>query len=54
MKSEELFVDGQTYGCTYWRTFQTPSNVIRSTQRCRPKRSRPNKCATFSWTSCIL
>jgi len=31
------FVDGRTYGRTYWRTFQTPTNVIRLTRRSRPK-----------------
>jgi len=29
--------DVRTDGRTYWRTFQTPSNVIRSTRRSRPK-----------------
>ena len=40
LKSEKLFVDGWTYGCAYWRTFQTPSNVIRSTQRSWPNITR--------------
>jgi len=30
--------DRRTDGRTYWRTFQTPSNVIRSTRRSRPKK----------------
>jgi len=41
LKSNKLFVDGRTdirmYGHTYWWTDISPSNVIRSTRRSRPK-----------------
>jgi len=55
LKSEKLFVDRWTYGCTnghtygcmyghtYWRTFQTPSNVIRLTWRSWPNKHTKNK-----------
>jgi len=33
---KKLFVDVRMYGHTYWRTFQTASNVTRSTQRSWP------------------
>ena len=37
-----LWTDGHMYGRTYWRTFQTPSNVIRSTPP-----SPPNNTGTL-------
>jgi len=41
----KTFMDGRTYGRTYWRTFQTSSrpNVIRSTRRIRPKNGDAQK-----------
>jgi len=36
-RKKKLFVDGRTDVRTYWQTFQTPSNVIMSTRRSRPK-----------------
>jgi len=41
--SDKVFVDGHMDGCTYWRTDISPSNVIRSTRRSRPK----NPCHLF-------
>ena len=39
-------MDGRAYGRTYRRTFQTPSNVIRSTRRSRPKRRHRHRIWT--------